>query len=72
MDAHHPVIRAALEREVITKRPYLPPGWSVVPKAESAPDVKEEVEEYECTGCRGTGEGQFEGQSCGMCRGKGF
>ena len=34
-------------------------------------DVEEEPDD-ECPHCAGTGEGQYDGQSCGMCRGKGF
>lgn len=33
---------------------------------------KEEEPDDECPHCAGTGEGQYDGQSCGVCRGKGF
>ena len=29
-------------------------------------------EDNECPHCAGTGEGQFDGQSCGACRGRGY
>ena len=40
----------------------------------SPEDVEEEDEnpDNECPYCAGTGEGQYDGQSCGVCRGKGF
>lgn len=33
---------------------------------------EEEEPDDECPHCAGTGEGQYDGQSCGVCRGKGF
>ena len=37
-------------------------------------DVEEEEEDpdNECPYCAGTGEGQYDGQSCGVCRGWGY
>ena len=39
-------------------------------------DLKDETitapEEADCAACSGTGEGQFEGQSCPICRGRGY
>lgn len=32
---------------------------------------EEEKPDDECPHCAGTGEGQYDGQSCGVCRGKG-
>lgn len=32
---------------------------------------EEEEPDDECPHCAGTGEGQYDGQSCGVCRGKG-
>lgn len=35
-------------------------------------DFAEDVEDNECISCSGTGEGMYDGQSCVVCRGKGF
>ena len=36
-------------------------------------EVEEEVDsEYVCPHCGGTGEGQYDGQSCSYCKGKGY
>lgn len=35
-------------------------------------DFAEDVEDNECSNCSGTGEGMYDGQSCVVCRGKGF
>jgi hypothetical protein len=35
-------------------------------------DQDDGFEDDECPSCGGTGEGMFDGQSCAVCRGKGF
>jgi hypothetical protein len=54
----------------------LPTGFRVVPpptEAElAALDNNDDEQERDCQSCSGTGEGQFDGQSCGACRGKGY
>ena len=32
----------------------------------------DDQEEAHCSACNGTGEGQFDGQSCSVCRGRGY
>ena len=39
---------------------------------EAFDDFAEDVEDRECSNCSGTGEGMYDGQSCVVCRGKGF
>lgn len=39
---------------------------------EEVEDFGEEVENSICDNCSGTGEGMYDGQSCVVCRGKGF
>ena len=34
-------------------------------------DEEEDDSEYDCPNCGGTGEGQYDGQTCSVCRGKG-
>lgn len=34
-------------------------------------DEEEDDSEYDCPHCGGTGEGQYDGQTCSVCRGKG-
>ena len=34
-------------------------------------EVEEDDSEYDCPHCGGTGEGQYDGQTCSVCRGKG-
>ena len=42
------------------------------PDDEAFDDFAEDVEDNECHNCSGTGEGMYDGQSCVVCRGKGF
>ena len=42
------------------------------PDDEAFDDFAEDVEDSECSNCSGTGEGMYDGQSCVVCRGKGF
>lgn len=35
-------------------------------------EVDEPEDDNECPHCWGTGEGQYDGSSCGSCRGKGY
>ena len=42
------------------------------PDDASFDDFAEDVEDSECHNCSGTGEGMYDGQSCVVCRGKGF
>ena len=34
-------------------------------------DEEDDDSEYDCPHCGGTGEGQYDGQTCSVCRGKG-
>ena len=42
------------------------------PDDASFDDFAEDVDDSECVSCSGTGEGMYDGQSCVVCRGKGF
>ena len=42
------------------------------PDDEAFDDFAEDVDDSECASCSGTGEGMYDGQSCVVCRGKGF
>ena len=44
----------------------------IVPDDVTFDDFDEDVEDNECYNCSGTGEGLYDGQSCVVCRGKGF
>ena len=35
-------------------------------------DEEEDDSEYDCPHCAGTGEGQYDGQTCSYCKGKGY
>ena len=48
------------------------PAVPAVPVHETFDDFTEDVEDNECHNCSGTGEGMYDGQSCVVCRGKGF
>ena len=55
----------------------LNPGIALVRQMCQAPaslddDADEEVEDTSCAFCAGTGEGQYDGQSCSYCKGKGY
>ena len=37
-----------------------------------ADDTEPRADDADCPECLGTGEGKFDGQSCGGCRGRGY
>ena len=41
-------------------------------EADDQNDASSASEPQDCALCYGTGEGQFDGQSCGACRGRGY